>query len=202
MVERTKLDPAVRYRAPRVRLDPRPRFEWGGVFEGYARSFLVKNAWRTKLIIGDTEDALQECAIVFLRCCKTYEGQLRHPAQMMAIYKRALANEWNTLSRKDTARREIPIPEPAELIDYNQGFLLAALSEASASVQSLCKILGDAPAEFLALMFGSEGEPQETPEAVAHRDTLMNRRVKRLLGISDPSADVIGELRALLGKGD
>lgn len=186
----------------RVKFIPRTiRFDWGGAFEGYARGYVRRNFWRVRELCGSEEDALQECALIFVRCKNLYEGKVNNPAWFMALYKKALAMEWITMSAKDSRLRAIPLPEPAAGIDHNLGMLSAAISGGSAELQKFFSVLAGAPAEFLGLMFNKAELVLSEDQAVAQEaSSRLNRRIKRLLGISNASTDILSEMRAILHK--
>ena len=83
---------------------------WNGVFEQYSRKWVNKHFWRVAHIHGTKEDSLQECALVFARCLPIYEKTVTNNAWFMALYQRALSNEWNTCAQKDAKRRAIVGP--------------------------------------------------------------------------------------------
>lgn len=174
-------------------------FEWGGAFEGYARGHVKRNFWRVRELLGSEEDAMQECAITFVQCVKRYGATVDNPAWMMALYKRALAMDWATMAVKDGRMRSIPIPDEAEGIDYNYGDLASAISGGSAELQEVVRVIASAPAEFLGLMFSrAEAIHADDPAVAAEAAATLNRRIKRLLRISNPAADIVSELRDAL----
>ncbi len=80
---------------------------WGGPFEKWARNYVNKNHWRAAHVFGSEEDSLQECAAVFARCLRTYQGKVDNPAWFMSLFKISVINEWNTVSIKDAHQREM-----------------------------------------------------------------------------------------------
>lgn len=181
MALRAVLDQAHRYQPPVM-----PPYEWAGVFENWSRGWVHRNFWRVREYFGDRDDALQECALIFVRCCKSYKGPPNQPKLMMAYFKLAVSNDWNTFSVRDGRQREIPIPDEAEQLDFSQGPLAAALSRGSDDLKQFLRVIETAPADFLAILFRDDNL------------VALNRRIKRLCGIKQSSADIIGELRSLL----
>lgn len=185
--------------AYRVKFEkPVVRFEWGGAFEGWARNWVYKNFWRVRELFGDHDDALQECALIFVRCCRTYEGKVDNPAWMMSLYKRAVINDWHTFAERDGRIRSVPAPDPTDDIDHNAGILATAIGEASTELRQVLGVLAIAPAEFLSILFAkTELLQADDPDIVASAARSINRRIRRLCGISG-HADILSELRQLL----
>lgn len=186
----------------RIKYVPRAvRFNWGGAFEGYARGFVRRNFWRVRELLGTEEDALQECALIFVRCKNLYEGKVDNDAWFMSLYKRALALEWITMSGKDSRIRSVPVPEDAQGIDHNVGELSAAIAGGSAELKRLFSVLANAPSEFLSLMFNkAELVMSDNPSIAQEASVKLNRRLRRLLGIKNASADIVSEMRAILDR--
>jgi hypothetical protein len=150
-------------------------------------------------LLGSEEDALQECALIFVKCKRSYEGRVTNPAWMMALFKQAVVNDWNTMSQKDSRLRALPLPDAEEGIDHNPGFLMAAVSSGSAELQEVVRVIANAPSEFLGMLFNkAEDVNSDNAEVAAQAIQSLNRRVKRLCGIRGTATDVISELRAIL----
>lgn len=162
-------------------------YEWKGPFEGWARNWVHANFWRVREVLGSEEDALQECALVFVRCVKRYGTMVDNPAWMMSLFKRAVANEWHTYSLTDSGMRSLEINDE-EQVDHNTGYLLAAITGASAEAQQVIQVVLSAPTEFLDILLGN---------GKADSDAMLNRRFRRLLKWKS-NVDVVKELRALL----
>jgi hypothetical protein len=179
---------AKRYKQTRISvINPFPRFDWGSPFEGWARGFVKRNLWRVDKLLGDEEDGLQECALVFVRCRNKYEGRIDNPAWMMALFKSAVAHHWHDLARTNDPAKEMQTPDPDFGTDRNHGHFMVALSEAKSEIQDLMNALLSAPSELLSIIFRDD-DP-----------VLLNRRVKRLFGISGTGMrDLMAELRDLL----
>ena len=161
-----------------------PVFVWGGVFEYWARGYASRNMWRVKEVFGDYEDAVQECALIFTRCANKYNGTIDNPKWMMALFKRAVENEFNSYAVKDGRMRELPMLE--EQIDHNPGFLIAAVANASEELRAFIDAFVNTPTELADLILSGNDLASIT------------RKARRLLGISKTSHDFMAELRDIL----
>lgn len=175
--------------------NPRANFAWRGPFENYSRAWVAKHYWRVRYVIGSRDDALQECAVVFARVVNSYASKVDSDKWLMALYKTALLNAWNTFAEKD---RRIRVTRDPDLLDAanmtcspvaeNDGPLAMALRGASAELRTVLHMIADAPTELLALMF---------PDAVEGDNVRLNRVLCRICKI--PSGhDIVAELRTLL----
>ena len=200
-------DAAKRYRQTRIPvINPFPRFDWGGAFEGWARGFVKRNLWRVAHRLGGPEDALQECAIVFIRCKKLYEGKVLEPKHFMALFKIAVQREFHTLSERDSSAREAEAAQAdfdlhqRNDLDFSGGMLAALLSEAPKEVAALMLAILSAPGELLEIVFKPDLALSDNGKAIeVDNFTKINRRAKRLFGISGTGArDLFAELRELL----
>ena len=175
---------------------PTLHVQWPGVFENYARAWVSKHFWKVSEQFGSREDALAECALIFTRCLRRYEHTVNNPAWFMALYKRALANDWTTYAMKSTRQRDLivyardpddeAVRDNVEPAEDSQGFLLTLLGEASEELRQVLSILATAPAEALDILFCSTDY------------NMLNRVWKRWAGINDSKVDVVAELRKLL----
>ena len=167
----------------------RPVFEWGGVFEKWARGFVKRNFWRVSALFLSEEDALQECAIVFVRCRNKYAGKLDEPKHMMALYQMALTRAWHTFATKDPhfrwAENSSALPPS---MAHNDGPLAVLLSQCDAELKTLMRAISNAPSEFLSLVF--ENDDQDTGR--------ITRKAALVLGVKYNGRDLVGELRDLL----
>ena len=202
---RVKIDPnrlaAAQPPTPRVTLKKPPElYKWtGSVFELYSRNWVRRNFWRVREVVGSEEDALQECAITFLRCIRYYQHTVNNPAWMMSLFKQALARDWHDLATKDDRVRSVPPPADEEGLDFNSGYLSALLSSGSAELGRFLSAIATAPAELVGLLLvGSEELAKAAPEDKAPLLARMDQRVRRLLGIKDSAAAVVSELHELL----
>ena len=161
----------------------RPDYQWGGVFEKWARGWVERNFWRVQHHFLDKEDALQECASTFVYCLNHYKGPPDQPKLMMAYFKMAVSRDWHTYATKATRIRELPIPEEAERVDFSHGPLAAALANASSDLKDFLRTVENAPADFLKLILTDELSPA---------------RIKHLCGIKGSAATMLEELKTLL----
>lgn len=200
MVDRVRITHELPKPSTRVIIKkPIVRFEWRGAFEGWSRNWVHRNFWRVRELFGSEDDALQECALIFVRCCRAYEGKVDNPAWLMALFKRAVANDWHTFAQKDGRFRSLPLPEPEDEIDHNPGVLSAALASGSDELKQFLTVLAEAPAEFLSLLLGDADQiATMSSDAAAVCAKRFNQRIRRLLGILNPAVDVVSELRAIL----
>lgn len=160
--------------------------EWPGVFENYSRKWVNWQHWRVAATLGSKEDALQECALIFVRCFNHYCWTVDNPAWFMSLFKLALVNDWNTLAAKDGKFRSTEPPEMSERVEPATGLLAARFADASDELQVVLAMIADAPADLLGILFSSNSP------------TLTNRKLCRFAGIKYRSVDLCGELRALL----
>lgn len=178
----------------RAALDRRMLFSWNGAFENWSRAYVAKNFWRVRSLFGSEEDAVQECAVIFTRCLNYYADKVDNPAWMMALYKRAVANDFHTFALKDQQARSVgtPLADPdatlPEIPDYSAGPLFAQLAvDASGELRQVLTMIANAPAEMLEIIFASRSE------------AAINRRLRRICRLPE-NRDLLGELRALLTK--
>lgn len=190
MVKRGLLDTAQR-RKQRAALNI-PVFEWGGVFENWSRKFVKRNFWRVSAIFQTEEDALQECASVFVHCRNKYAGKLDGPQHLMAIYKTALQRAWHTFAARDPQFRFVFMEESVDGIEGftdNETPLSALISQVDEELQAVIEAVLAAPAEFISIIFRGT-------------DTLlMTRRLARMFNINAGKRDLVIELRELLADG-
>ena len=177
---------------PRATMDRRRAFTWEGPFENWARAYVKKNFWRVRTSMGSEADALQECGVVFARCINRYAASVDNPAWMMSLFKMSVANEFHSIAVKDGQLRQSRDPErlaqhasmlPTSTV--NHGPLLVRWAQASAELQQVIKVIADAPAELLEMMFANNDKLQT------------NRRLRRLCGIK-ANVDLLGEMHELL----
>lgn len=193
MGKQSVLNPTFR-RKLRPVLD-RPVFEWGGVFESWSRGFVKRNFWRVSALFLSEEDALQECAAIFLHCRNKYAGKLDEPKHLMALYQTALTRAWHTFASQDPHFRCAFIEDDAMKCeaesepDYNCGPLAVLLTQCDAQLRAVIHAIIEAPNEFLHIIFGDAKEC----------DTLLaTRRLSRMFRIRADDRDLVAELRALL----
>jgi hypothetical protein len=157
---------------------------WSGVFELYSKNWVRKHFWRVKHCIPTQEDALQECGVVFARCVRSYvkARRVNNHAWFMSLYQRALANQWNSFSVKDSQRRELLLNfvsqydlfeegsneehRTAEALDAastNWGPMLGQLRSSAGELFGVLSTLANAPNDTLAALFsGCSPDRQRT----------------------------------------
>jgi hypothetical protein len=178
---------------------------WCGTFEASARTFARKNLWRINKQF-EYEDAVQECAVVFLRCCRAYEGKVTSGGHFMALYKRALINDFNNLARRnqrfelvDIAVVEACRRQPTS--ELPTALLLSSLGRASAELREVLRVIVEGPAELLKVMFSwpDNGRAIELRQGVepARYEAAYSRSLCRLARVNVRS-DLFSELRVLL----
>ena len=193
MGKQSVLDPALR-RYRRAELN-RPTFEWGGVFEKWSRGFVKRNFWRVSAVFVTEEDALQECAVVFIRCRNKYAGKLDEAKHLMALYQTALTRAWHSFARRDPHFRHSYLNDDKTHMEmqitptYSEGPIAAALAKCDAELTALIHAIVEAPAEFLAIIFQDDDTQRIT------------NRVSRMFRIKAGERDLVAELRALLTDG-
>lgn len=131
--------------------------QWSGPFEGYVVNYLQKNHWKIARTVPH-EDALQEAAVVFLRCRRRYK--VDEGAHFMALFKTAWHRRFLDLANKDTIdrqatyygaddlQRDQPGDDIVGEVD-NEGYLRALVRQAPREVQMVCSLMLNAPQELL-----------------------------------------------------
>jgi hypothetical protein len=140
-------------------------------------------------IIGGPDDQLQECGLIFAKCCARY--QVRDPAHFMALYKTSIFRHWCSLSPKDWSERHVEelltaehIVEPK--ITLPDAELISAWAGFSSELRTVLSVIANAPAETLSAMLDE-----------AKDDAALSRRLCRMAGAR--IAPVAAELRSALG---
>lgn len=171
----------------------RPRLhyipEWVGPFENYARAFVARNHWRVRAKLGSEEDAVQQCAVVFVRCSNKYQATVEGPPHFMALFKTALAREFHTYATQDLKYRHDDLDETQADVAAPRS-LASLLAGTSNELRELIGALIDAPEEIVEWIFGSNGLANYDRRGIA-------RRAGRLLGIS-VNRDTITSLAQLV----
>jgi hypothetical protein len=177
----------------RKRLDKRRLYRWEGAFENWSRGWVAKNFWRVRATLQSEEDALQECAAIWVRCVNLYADKIDNPAWLMALYKTAVHNSWNTYARKDGDFRTTREPELLaqhshfrDMTDHSSGPLAAKLAGASAELREVLALLFNAPAEALQAIFADDAP-----------NWRVNVKLRSYCGLS-PEAAPLEELKNLL----
>lgn len=131
--------------------------DWPGPWERWARSYSAKHLWRVTNVIGnDIEDAVAECALVYVECRLRYGTKINSPAHFCALYKLCVSSWFNTLSTMDTHFKiandaqllhEEPIEELDELVDFRM-----KVETANSEIRDIVNIFCNTPAEFMEVL--------------------------------------------------
>lgn len=200
----------------RKRLEPKYDPVWGGTFENWSRTFVDRNWWRVCRLYGTKEDGLQECALVFVRCRNRYLYICDNGAWFMSLYKRAVHNEFNVASVRETKRRrtEREMNTGTELAmlqapssDANLGPLLSQVRGCSAELRAALLIMAKTPAEVLSLMLSAPtcaSQKTRTARFSKTRDSFARNAIESYakLKLEKPSqaAEALEELKVLLSQ--
>ena len=175
---------------------PTLQVEWPGVFENWSHAWVQRNYWKVREHFPTREDAMAHCALIWTRCLRRYEYSVDNPAWFMSLFQRAVANDWTTYAAKSTRQRGLLVSARSEKdaemrealgpTEDSQGYLLTLLGEASDELKQDLKVLANAPAESLDILFSSTSSEG------------LNRTWKRWAKVRAPGKDVVAELRSLL----
>ena len=156
--------------------------QWkGSAFEEWTNKFINNNHWRVVHLFSDREDAYQECAVVFAICKDRYRYKVDNPAWFMSLYKIAVINKWNKLSRKDEKHRELIDSTAVLTNEYDDGAsdeatapgiqpaepptapFVVAINELGPELRLVLDRLINAPAEFITSLFELPKVPPGVP---------------------------------------
>ena len=176
----------------RVRLPPK----WPGVFENYSRAWVNRQFWRVRNVFDSKEDALSGCAVTFSRCLKCYGDTVDNDKWFMALYKRALVNDWNTYSVRDGRHRNV-VPHNFDTttddyalahsqVDFNAGEALVRIRQAPKAVQAVLEVIAGADPDLTSYIFQGEADS-------------VNRRLCELAGIRE--FDALTAIRVIFSEG-
>jgi len=143
----------------------------------------------------DAEDALQECAVVFVECVQRYiaaeNAKVDNPAWFMSLYQTCVTNRFHRLSIQSSRMpATVEYVNQSEGASYNEGPALVALSEMSQEARHVLRKIAEAPAEFLQIALA----PVSSLEA-------WSRRLCRLTGAALNSG-VVREVQSALIRGE
>lgn len=181
---------------------------WEGVFRNWAIAWVRKQHWRVIHQIPTEEDALQECAMIFAKCADRYYGRVNNPKWFMSLFKTAVNNYWNGMALRDREQRELLTYHDADALDvhpgtnavsYNDAPFRVHLSQVSAELREVLRVLVRAPSEIIEYIF--HGYPPGTNEITKRK--LINRRLLMLCGFQRRRHEVIdfmSELEELTEK--
>jgi hypothetical protein len=186
--------------------------EWPGPWAAWARSYCYRNLWRVTSILGnDLEEAVSECALVYVQCKLRYGATAASPAAFMALYKLCVTSRFNDLSVKDSKLRTciedlVPLTpvvhikadshddrgkyEPLhDIAIAPEGEYAVKLSEASDELKEVLSIFFSAPQEVMDTLRGEAKSccPKEFfKHVVTHlglRPTQMQPLARELKGL-------------------
>lgn len=158
--------------------------KWPGTFENWSRQWVSRNYWKVRTYFGSKEDALAECAAIFARCLHHYAETIDNHAWFMALFKRAVANDWITFAHKDTLMRNMVLDAPDSAVAYPLGPTAARVLDASADTLAILQVIADAPPELIEFLFADR------------KPAIINRRLCRIAGITE--RDALQDIRNLL----
>lgn len=143
----------------------------------------------------DADEALQECALCFVKCLNAYcgeGGKVDNPKWFMSLFQRSVSNSFDTFAKTDKKRRERVVYVDDPLADSNvselgEGPLFVALSGASSELKHVICVIANAPAELLNLLLKEDQD-----------ERAWSQRVSMMCRLPNVNKNVIGELRNLL----
>lgn len=171
--------------------------QWQGVFENYARKYAAANHWRVKHICDEVEDTIQQCAVVWLWCCK--HQRCTNDGEFMKFYQRVLFNAFVDLTRISRGRAKIQAlsvpfdPKRHGQIAYSDGPLAVTLAEASDELQQAIGMLTTAPPDLLQLLL-----PDQILQYGADKQAELSRSWCRFARTTAVRDDLLSELRMRL----
>jgi hypothetical protein len=156
---------------------------WPGIWEKWARNYCRQNFWRVQHSLGSMEDAMAECALLFVDCQRRYGRTVNAAPQFMHLYQMMVKSRFNKLSNKDTGARTLE--QSCELTEMVPERLTIDVQrhEATSELREVLQILHDAPSETLETIFGDA--------------TVLFKKFSVFLGI-DKSKRLADELKVLL----
>ena len=182
----------IKFKPVRRKINLRLDVQWPGVFENWARAYVRKNYWKVAEHFRTPEDALGECALIWVRCLRKYEYTVNNPAWFMSLYKTAVFNDFVTYAHASSrsvvvyARNDEDalVQELEQDQDFNNGYWSVLLSEASDELKRIMEILVQSDDAALAKLL--------------HDDIVrMNETWRRRLGLRRQK-DLVKELQDLL----
>ena len=125
---------------------------WPGPWKPWAEKYCRNNAWRFRYYLGEYEDAVAECALIYLDVRRMYGATVMNNKHFMALYKLTVNSWFNTYSVDDYRRRSVftPMPEGelgiASTMDLDH-LLLHKTRDSSPEVKEVVRLLLQAPTE-------------------------------------------------------
>lgn len=137
----------------RVRLEKQP--EWDERFRGWSAKFIAKNMWRCEGHDPQEKfkDLIQDAYLMFRHILASYP-EVSDPKHIMALFQRAMINDYNDRARFKQRKTSIEIPyettigKDLKLIDKlgefsNEGFLRVLLGQLPDKVKLTIEALQD-----------------------------------------------------------
>lgn len=168
--------------------------EWeGSIFQGWARNYCANNFWRVSNIIGDYQDCLAECALIWLECCRRYGATVTNNAWMMRMFQLCVITTFDTKSMKDSNDRMLLSSlDTTEKAMKSEAELIVNLDDASSELKQVMKVFLTAPQEILDVL---------RSEASSYHPMQFFKAVVSACGIpKSHSAELARELQDLLSK--
>lgn len=147
---------------------------WPGPWKLWAEKFCRTNAWRVATYLGDYDDAVAECAYIFVECQKKYGDKVESPAHFMRLYQRMVVTWFHDWSNGDTEQREVSkiIIDRGESIDLDK-LLLHKTRKCSSEVKHVVTLLLNAPAEAVKILAADCREVSDVQSASKFLRNLM-----------------------------
>jgi hypothetical protein len=168
---------------------------WPGPWAAWASKYVHKNFWRIKHTVGEYEDGLAECRLMYAECLKRYGSSVNSPAQFMRLFQISVVCRFNDLSNKDRKRNVLHdyiglCPAPTATT-FDTVSLNLRMRSASSELKTVVALLCDTPAETLSVLLKKTKRDAEPTQVFG---ALM-----AYVGISNVTAQqLILELSALL----
>lgn len=168
--------------------------EWeNSPFQVWAKNYSAKNYWRVLDAIGDYQDCLAECALIWIECCRRYGAIVDNDAWMMRMFQICVVTTFDTKSLKDTNNKKLisklDTKEPVFVPDVE---MILNLDDASSELKQVLSVFLTAPQEILKVL---------RTEASSYHPMQFFKAVVGLCGISKTKSPVLAkELQTLLRK--
>jgi len=170
------------------------QFQWEGVVEDWTNKFVAKNLWRITRW-GAFEDAVQQCAVIFVNCNNLYGSTVDNLRWFMALYKISVRRHFHSLALRNAKRRNAEAVYAAENPEQTASLsnVLTAQLSMSPELEAVIRIIADAPREILEALL----EDGRTLRASRGRTKMLNHHWQDVLGFSC-SNDLVAEIVQLL----
>lgn len=161
--------------------------DWPGPWFAWARSYSYKNYWRVQDNLGEMEDVLAECGLIYAQCRKRYGATVNSPAHFMRLYQMCIISAFHDHSNKQTKRRKLEVSYHPVEATVGDSMLAAKIAGASRELQEVLSILMGAPREVLVTLHADGKVPAE----------IMLKRIGQYCNAAHPE-QIASELQALL----